>query len=230
VAALDAAGRAAGLDRDAWRRQSSGDGEVAVLPADADEPAVLNAFVVALDRRLRPYNARLQPHVKIRTRVAIHEGLVFLDSRNGFAGHAVVSAARLVDAPVLKKALKSFPDAAVACIVSESIHRDVISGGYEGIRPERFRKVRVTLVDKDFDESAWLQIVDEDITSNDLSLLDDGPDPEVVPPRGPHKRGDSAPGSVSVGDIRNHDGQIAVGHHAIASGGNTALGSGSRDD
>jgi hypothetical protein len=39
--ALDSAGAAAGLDRGTWIRQSSGDGELAVLPADIDEPALL---------------------------------------------------------------------------------------------------------------------------------------------------------------------------------------------
>lgn len=202
---LDAAGVAAGLDRGAWRRQSSGDGEVAVLPADVDEPALLSAFLLAADQRLRAYNGPRRPHAKVRIRIAVHQGLLFQDSRNGFAGDAVNTAARLVDSPVLKQALKAFPEAAVACIVSESIHSDVVSGGYEGIRPERFRKVRVVLADKGFEAWAWLQVVDEDVNSAE--------------PRKLEARQESAPGAVTVGDVQNRDGQIAIGPGATSIGG-----------
>jgi hypothetical protein len=211
--ALDAAGTAAGLDRGAWRRQSSGDGELAVLPADVDEPALLSAFLVKLDGQLRAYNAGREARVRIR--VSVHQGLIFQDSRNGFAGEAVNTAARLVDAPALKRALRAFPAAAVACIVSEGIHRDVVAGGYEGIRPERFRRLRVVLADKGFDEWAWLEIVGEDATGIDLSPVAEEPGPDeatAVPEEAPA-------GGIRVGDVDNRNGQVAIGHGATAVGG-----------
>lgn len=225
--ALDAAAAAAGLDRDVWRRQSSGDGELAVLPPEVDEPALLSAFLLGLDRFLRPYNAHRRAEARIRVRIAVHQGLIFPGSRNGFAGEAVNTAARLVDAPVLKRVLKAFPEAAVACIVSEGIHRDVVTGGYDGIRPERFRRMRVTLADKDFDEWAWLAVVDEDVTRIDMTETGDGPGPVGVPnrpgedpPAGP---GDGATedgatdGGIKVGNVRNK-GQLAIGNGATAVG------------
>ena len=205
---LDAAGVAAGLDRGAWRRQAGGDGEVAVLPADVDEPALLSAFLLAADRRLRTYNGPRRSHARVRLRIAVHQGLLFEDSRNGFAGDAVNTAARLVDAPVLKRALKAFPQAAVACIVSETIHADVVSGGYEGIRPERFRRVRVVLADKGFEARAWLQVVDEDVNRVD-----------ALEAAAPDAGDDAVPGAITVGDVRNRDGQIAIGPGASAIGG-----------
>ncbi|AGZ44312.1 hypothetical protein AFR_30260 [Actinoplanes friuliensis DSM 7358] len=214
--ALDAAGLAADLDRGTWRRQASGDGELAVLPADVDEPALLSAFLLTLDKRLRAYNVERQPQARVRVRVSVHQGLLFPESRNGFAGEAVNTAARLVDAPVLKRALREFPDAAVACIVSDGIHRDVIAGGYEGIRPERFRRLRVVLGDKNFDEWAWLQIVDEDINNLDLQSATAESVP-VVSERRPSR--EVPPGGIQVGDVDNRDGQVAIGHGATATGG-----------
>jgi len=221
--ALDHAAVAAGLDREVWQRQSSGDGELAVLPPEVDEPALLSAFLVGLDRFLRPYNAHRRDEARVRVRIAVHQGLIFPDSRNGFAGEAVNTAARLVDAPVLKRVLKAFPEAAVACIVSEGIHRDVVTGGYDGIRPERFRRMRVTLADKDFDEWAWLAVVDEDVTGIGVAETGAGPGPDTVPnppgdepPAGPD--GDQGrDGGIKVGNVRNK-GQLAIGNGASAVG------------
>jgi hypothetical protein len=210
--ALEEAGRAAGLDRREWQRQGSGDGELAVLPADVDEPVLLSRFPQALDAHLRRYNAHRSAEARIRVRVALHQGLFYVDSRNGFAGEAVNTAARLVDAPLLKAAFRAFPEATVAYVVSEGMHRDVVAGGYDGIRPERFRRIPVVLADKQFDEHAWIQIVGEDVTSIDLT-----------PPAGPKPAGPARPrpparGGTSVGDVTNHDGQVAIGENARAHG------------
>ena len=196
---------------------------LAVLPPEVDEPALLSEFLLGLDRFLRPYNAHRRADARVRVRVAVHQGLIFPDSRNGFAGDAVNTAARLVDAPVLKRVLKAFPEAAVACIVSEGMHRDVVTGGYDGIRPERFRRMRVTLRDKDFDEWAWLAVVDEDVTGIDVAETGDVPGPDTVPnppggesPAGP-EGDESQGGGIKVGNVRNQ-GQLAIGNGAAAVG------------
>jgi hypothetical protein len=213
IEALDAAGSAAGLDRGSWRRQSSGDGEAAVLPGDVDEPAVLSKFLIALDHRLRRLNVALRPEARVRVRVAVNQGLIIPDSGNGFAGRAVNEAARLVDAPVLKRALDAFPEAAVACIVPDDLYHDVVTGGYDGIRPERFRRERVQLPDKGFQAWAWLQIVDEDVTKADLTGTA-GSDPVRPDQPGP------APerGGIRTGDVSTSDGQTVIGHGSSAFG------------
>lgn len=123
VAALDRAASAAGLDPQAWHRQPSGDGELTILPSDVDKPALFRSFLPALDMHLRRYNEDRVADARIRVRIAIHQGLMFLASRNGFVGAAVVTAARLVDAPVFKTAFGAFPDATVGCIVSDGSTR-----------------------------------------------------------------------------------------------------------
>ena len=120
---------------------------------------MLGRFPAALDGVLRPFNARLQPGAKVRVRVAFHHGPVYLDSANGFAGTPVNEAARLVDAPALKKALAMCPTASVACVVSDGVYHQVVTEAEDGIRPESFRRIRVELPEKDFHEPASIHVI-----------------------------------------------------------------------
>jgi hypothetical protein len=132
---------------------------------------------------LRQHNRSLIPGAKVRLRVALHQGLVHLDSANGFAGEAVVVVCRLLDALPLKRALAAFTGAAIAVIASESVFRDVVRHQYDGLRPDRFRQVEVSLPAKGFRQSAWIYVPDEDV--NQLDGLDEpepDPDPSTEPP------------------------------------------------
>ncbi|MGW0435783.1 hypothetical protein ACWDV4_24985 [Micromonospora sp. NPDC003197] len=167
---LHDAARSVGLDRVAWKTQQAGDGELAILPAEVKEPTVIGRLVPALNRLLRRYNSSRLPEARIRLRVALYQGLVHLDGANGFPGNAVNNVCRLCDAPPLKRALKAFPDAGIALIVSSDIYRDVVTEYPEELRPERFRQVEVNHPDKDFREFAWICVVDEDL--GQLAVLD----------------------------------------------------------
>jgi hypothetical protein len=134
---------------------------------------------------------------RIRVRIAIHQGLIFLASRNGFVGAAVVTAARLVDAPVFKTAFGAFPDATVGCIVSDGLYQDLVAPRDLGIRPEWFCRIEVRLPDKGFAAPAWIQVVGEDVTE-EIRL---GP-----------------PGGVSVSDVANFHGHVAIRNDAGARG------------
>ncbi|SCF17686.1 hypothetical protein GA0070216_10620 [Micromonospora matsumotoense] len=79
--------------------------------------------------------------------IGVHEGLVHLDGDNGFPGEAVVTACRLVDSPQLKAALRRFPDAQVALIVSDRLYQDV-SRHYGDPRPAHFLRVTAGLPEK----------------------------------------------------------------------------------
>lgn len=150
-----------GLDRESWTTQQSGDGELAILPAETSELTVVADFVPALDRILRDHNRSLLPEAKVRLRVAIHQGLVHLTGANGFPGEAVVEVSRLLDAEPLRQALRTFPQASVALIVSRSIFQDVVRHGYRGLRPDRFVQVQVAV--KQLAAEAWISVPDEDV-------------------------------------------------------------------
>ncbi|WP_444947150.1 hypothetical protein [Micromonospora ureilytica] len=151
-----------GLEREGWEIQPTGDGELALFPLGTPEPRIVADLVPAMDRILRDHNRHAGQYAQVRMRVAFHQGLV-TKTENGYAGSAVVTAARLVEAPPLKDALASFPEAAVAMIVSSTIYREVVSQSYSGIRKERYGRVTVHV--KSFGDEAWIFVPDENINS-----------------------------------------------------------------
>ncbi len=208
--------RAVGLGRSHWRTQQGGDSELAVLPVDTPEPVVVGALASCLDRLLRQANRDLLPQAKVRLRMAVHEGLVHLDSANGYAGDAVNTVCRLRDASYLKKALTVFQDAALALIVSEPIYREVVAQQYDGIRDTRFRRVIIDDEEKQFRSEAWICVMDEDVTTVDLSVM---PTPQPPEPRAAMTQPVSAQpptaGKFSFGPIHN-SGAMAVGDNSSA--------------
>lgn len=207
-----------GLDRTQWRTQQAGDGELAILPRDAPEALIIGRFVPELNRRLRAYNASRVPSARIRLRVAVHQGLVHLDGANGFPGSAVVLVCRLCDSEPLRRALAAFPDAGVALVVSDDIFRNVVQEYPEETRPERFRRVEVSNPGKGFEETAWLYVVDEDMSSLPVGEPRKpdpagGADPASSgrPGEAPHSSG------IRIGSLQVH-GQNAVGPNATAIG------------
>jgi hypothetical protein len=217
---LRKAAEASGFDRTVWTKQPAGDGEVAILPTDAREPVVLARLVPEIDRLLRGYNRSRLPVAKVRLRIALHQGLVHLDGANGFPGNAVIDTCRMLDAGPLKRALKAFPGAGVALIVSEDLYRDVVSEHYEGLRPERFTRVEVALPEKEFRTAAWICVIDEDVhrVVDDLGDGPPGGDPDTSSDR-PRPSGPSG-GDIAVGvNVVGSHGQNVIGH------GGTAIGS-----
>jgi hypothetical protein len=199
-----------GLDRDKWLTQTTGDGELAVLPADTPEPIVVGRLGQRLADILHTHNQSRVADYQIRLRVALHTGLVHLDSAAGFAGEAVVMVSRLCDSRPVRRALDAFPDAAVSMIVSDQLW-DVVGQEYEGIRTKRFAKVRVSIPTKRFETSAWVHVPGEDVTTvPGLSDGDDSPpaQPQAIPPADPsYLQSNTGNGNVFV------QGQDATGIH-----------------
>jgi hypothetical protein len=158
---MDDAATELGVDRPSWLQQQAGDGELAILPADASERALVGNLAPTLDRLLRQYNQGRSDEGRIRMRVAVHQGLVHLDGANGYPGEAVVTVCRLIDAPVLKDALKRrFPRAAVALVISDQLYKDVVCQ-YQDLRPDLFQEVLAELPEKDFAQPAWIYVPHE---------------------------------------------------------------------
>lgn len=181
---LEEAASDIGLGRKNWQIQQGGDGELAILPAGAHERRVVTRLAPTLDRLLREHNTGLAPEARIRLRVAIHQGLVHLDGANGFPSEAVVHVCRLADAPALKEALRRYPGAAVALVVSDIVFQDVVRH-YRDLRPEQFQRVAATIPDKGFDATAWIYVPGENATASLESGLDEHvpgrPSPAAVP-------------------------------------------------
>jgi hypothetical protein len=169
-----------GLDRPDWITQQGGDGELAILPPGCPEVEVVAGLAPTLDRVLRSINHDRAPEARVRLRAAIHEGLVHLDGATGFPGEAIVTVCRLVDAPPLKAALRAFPRANVALIVSDRLHQDVVRH-YPDVRPDQFRRVLVRLPDKGFEAVAWIFVPGEDLEGFIAGAADRAQPPTAEP-------------------------------------------------
>lgn len=163
---MDEAAAELAVDRPAWLQQQGGDGELAILPPQASERALVSRLAPTLDRLLRQYNLGRSPEGKIRLRVAVHQGLVHLGGANGYPGEAVVTVCRLIDAPILKNALKQrFPRADVALIISDQMYSEVVCQ-YQDLRPDLFAKVTAELPDKGFIQPAWIYVPHENAAAD----------------------------------------------------------------
>jgi hypothetical protein len=198
---MDDATTAVGLNRVDWQIQQGGDGELAILPAGTSERIVTARLAPVADQLLRDYNQGLAPEARIRLRLGVHQGLVHLDGANGFSGNAVVHVCRLIDSPQAKQALKDFPGANVALIVSDEIYRDVIEH-YQDLRPEQFAEVRAELPDKAFSATAWIYVPGENAA---VGGTDRRPKPSLP------KQADPAAGQVFHG-VTTH-GPTQFGSH-----------------
>ncbi|GAA3781237.1 hypothetical protein GCM10022225_82020 [Plantactinospora mayteni] len=206
----------AGLDRAKWRVQQGGDGQLAILPAGTSERVVATRLTPLIDRLLREHNRGLAPEARVRLRLAVHEGPVHLDGANGYPGDAVVDVCRLVDSPQLKNALRRFPGAEAALIVSDRIYQDVVRH-YQDLRPEHFLRVMASLPDKKFEAPAWIYVPGENAAGRRpmdherLGQAEDHPDDGTV-----NRRDRPVPGTAGGGQV----------FHNITSHGPTAYGNG----
>ncbi|MEU4743641.1 hypothetical protein AB0G02_24690 [Actinosynnema sp. NPDC023658] len=134
---LDAAARNAGLDRGLWYRQVRGDGELAVLPTDADAAWVVAHFTEQLAEALADLRAAGTP---LRMRVAMHCGPL-TQGAFGLVGDAPIVTCRLLDAKVVRDALAAADDDLVL-VISQRLHDDVVRTRFHDLDPTRFRPTR----------------------------------------------------------------------------------------
>ncbi|MGM1063903.1 hypothetical protein [Saccharothrix sp. Mg75] len=134
---LDVAARNAGLDRDLWYRQVRGDGELAVLPADADAAWVVARFTEQLARALADLRAAGTP---LRMRLAMHCGPLTAGAF-GLVGDAPIVTCRLLDAKVVREELAGSDDDLVL-VISDRLFADVVRTRFHDLDPSRFRPTR----------------------------------------------------------------------------------------
>jgi len=143
------------LERAHWLTQGQGDGELAVLPPGIDEARVIMALWREFREGLYGYNHRASAGARLRMRIAVHEGVVYI-GENGFAGTAINTVCRLRDCHEAKDALRA-TEGDLVLIVSERIFHDVIHG-YEtlDLPAQAFVKTPVDIPDKDFRAVAYI--------------------------------------------------------------------------
>jgi hypothetical protein len=208
---LAAAAAAADLDRRAWHRQGSGDGELALIATGEPdtEARVVDELARELAAVLFRRNCDQPAERRFRLRLALDHGLARAAS-NGFAGRAVVTVSRLVGCQPLRQALTAAPDANLAVILSRQVYSELVLGGHTRLAPTDFRRVPVS--EKELTDEAWLRVPGADVHGLRLD-----PDPAGIPtgstPAARRERPDAGRGGQVV--VNKFAGAVNASHGVI---------------
>jgi len=141
-----------------------GDGLLALIhPVDqAPKALLLNRAIPTFSKLLGDYNAAVlhadPPHRQLRIRAVVHAGEVHYDT-NGCFGEALDIAFRLLDAPSVKKALRT-ATSPLTLVISADIYRTIVRHGYDGIDQHAFRPlVRVHVAGNRY--MGWIHLPQE---------------------------------------------------------------------
>ncbi len=156
AALLDACS-SAGLDRVLVNAQRTDDTEVALLPAGIDEPRAIGSLVGSLAEALHRMNVGRGKYVRVRLRMAVHEGITILTAK-GFSGQAVVRACRLAGSRPLRAALAADPDADLIVMLSDQVFEDVVQFGHSFLPRDRFRRAESTDPTRGYSDAGWIYV------------------------------------------------------------------------
>ena len=164
---LRSAFEASGVPWAACYREDRGDGAVIVVPPTISALRVVDPLVAELAGRLRQYNRRASEVVRIQLRVALHVGPVGKDAE-GLTGQAVISAARIVDAPVIKARLAA-EQADLAFATSDYVYDHVVRNCDGRVDPAAFEHMECQV--KESHVSAWVHLAGRVVPPPDLTLV-----------------------------------------------------------
>lgn len=134
--------------------EDRGDGALIIVPSGMRSAIVVDPLLDLLRAELRRHNRLTTEAARIRLRVAVHSGPVTRDD-HGVAGASVLHVFRLLDAPVLRRALASSEED-LALIVSDHFYDTVIRRTPSLIDPGTFHPAKVAI--KETRARGWLHI------------------------------------------------------------------------
>lgn len=143
-----------GVSWAACYREDRGDGALIVVPPEVPTRAVADPLLPVLAAELRRHNRRSSAAVRIRLRVALHVGPVTRDGE-GLNGDALIHAARMLDAPPLREALRS-SEADLAFMASAHVYESVLRNDPGLLDPRAFTRVRFQV--KESDITGWMYV------------------------------------------------------------------------
>ncbi|MEU6377522.1 hypothetical protein [Streptomyces sp. NPDC046909] len=149
----DRALESAGIDETLRLRADRGDAVMELIDANASVPALLRALLTQVPAQLRSVNRMASSSAQIRLRGVVATGYVAVDEHDGWVGSDLNHACRLLDAPLLRAALRERRDDFALC-VSESVHGGIVRHDHPGIPASDFHAVTVT--SKNGPLPAWL--------------------------------------------------------------------------
>ncbi|MFC8080074.1 hypothetical protein ACFUN8_31615 [Streptomyces sp. NPDC057307] len=167
---------AAGIGSPQRLRADRGDSVMELIDANAPVSVLLRTLLTEVPVQLRKTNRLAASSAQIRLRAVLATGYVAIDAHDGWVGSDLNHACRLLDAKLLRDALRERADDFALC-VSDSVHQGIVRHGHPGIRPEDFHHIAPE--SKNGRLSAWLH--------------------------GPAPAGESAPSSEAVAEPREKE-------------------------
>jgi hypothetical protein len=149
----DRALEAAGIDERLRLRADRGDSVMELIDANASVTALLRALLTEVPAQLRAVNRMASSSAQIRLRGVVATGYVAVDEHDGWVGSDLNHACRLLDAQLLRAALRERPNDFALC-VSEGVHTGIVRHSHPGIPAEDFHPV--TVDSKNGPLRAWL--------------------------------------------------------------------------
>ncbi|MEW1861545.1 hypothetical protein AB0399_14390 [Streptomyces sp. NPDC088194] len=149
---------AAGVERTQQYREDRGDGLIILISGDVSKARLLRALLKETPDALRAYNRFAASSTQMRLRIVLASGEVAHDPQGstvgGLVGHDLNQACRLLDADVLREALRQRETADCVLCVSAPVYEGVVRHGHRGLAKEEFHRVAVAV--KDDRLNAWL--------------------------------------------------------------------------
>lgn len=149
----DRALESAGIDETRRLRADRGDSVMELIDANAPVTALLRALLVDVPAQLRVVNRMASSSAQIRLRGVVATGYVAVDEHDGWVGTDLNNACRLLDAQLLRAALRERPHD-FALIVSDALYTGVVRHDHPGIPADEFHPVGVDT--KNGPMRAWL--------------------------------------------------------------------------
>jgi hypothetical protein len=204
---LQVASDEAGISRDVWERQDSGDGEVALVPPNVPKGRLAADFIRELLIAVNQVNVPRRDEDRVRLRVALHFGDAYVDG-TGYAGPAVIEACRLLDSKPLRLALDAVPEANLVLGLSDRVYQDVVR--QRDLHPRDFQAA--TVEHKTFAGRIWVKVPG----GAGPNLLEGGLRPQASPVdgQGPDSEAaGSAPADADRGGLGKGTRQAAGARH-----------------
>lgn len=143
----------AGVDETQRLRADRGDSVMELIDANAPVTGLLRALLTEVPAQLHGYNRLASSSAQIRLRGVLADGYVAVDEHGGWVGSDLNHACRLLDAQLLRAALRERADGFALC-VSEGVHTGVVRHDHPGVPAVDFHAV--TLASKNGPLRAWL--------------------------------------------------------------------------
>jgi hypothetical protein len=146
-----------GISWDDCLVEDMGDGLRVTTPEGTARTSLLHPLLHELAARLRDHNRMYAAIGRIRARMAMHSGDVFIGSDGIPVGSSLAVLTRLLDSSACRNALAAAPEStSLALVVSQHFYEEAVAQGCVGVEASEFRRVEVE--EKEYAAGAWLYV------------------------------------------------------------------------